>query len=210
MKTKVLLFILGAVLTLPQGWGRATETVNDETKSIENQPAGDYVLSIGDVIQVQIYLQSDLSTAVTIDSIGHIRLPLVDTVEISGFTIADAQTIIEQSYRDNEFLRSPHVTIRVLQHVMREVMITGQVKVPGSYRMPNDREMNILDLIVQAGGMTAVARGNSVSISRTNSSNQKTSTTVEVANLLRGDGDEQAPDLILKPGDIIFVPERIF
>jgi polysaccharide export outer membrane protein len=65
--------------------------------------------------------------------------------------------------------------------------------------------MSLIQVISQAGGLTAVANGDHVNLTR------KTSTGTQTINVSVGDIiDGKAPDVLLQPGDQIYVHERIF
>lgn len=172
--------------------------------------ADDSTLAVGDTIRIEVYLEPDLTTVARIDPAGQVRLPLVDNLRLAGLTVAGAQTAVEEAYRTGEFLLRPHAIVRVESRVTREVMISGQVRAPGSYAMPPDTAMSVLELIAKAGGFTDLARANAVSVTRTGEDGGKTTSLVEAARLIRGEGDAKAVGLLLRPGDIVFVPERIF
>lgn len=207
---ETLTLILGLMGVAHWGYAQNDFPVPDQDPDDTSSGLTDYVLEKGDRLRVEIYLQPDLHTTVSIDSTGMIRLPLVEELSVAGLTVGRAQQVIEAAFRDQEFLRNPHASIEIIAHVSRQVVVTGQVRNPGGYPVPLGGTMNLLDLLVQAGGFTEVARGNAVVITRADAAGNKTSHTIEAANLLRGEGDKASPELMLKPGDIVFVPERIF
>ncbi|HKB91991.1 MAG TPA: polysaccharide biosynthesis/export family protein [Opitutaceae bacterium] len=170
-----------------------------------------YQLNVTDKISVRIYQEEELTTIVRIDAGGKVNLPLVKEVKISGLTVRDAQAAIENAYRENRYLRSPQVTLTVEEYAPREVSIQGQVRAPGRYTLPIESTFSVIELVTKAGGLTDVAKGSSVMITRIGLDGQKTTTTVDVESILKGKGKANSTDtnLLLKPGDIVYVPERI-
>lgn len=171
---------------------------------------GESTLTPGDTVRIEIHLEPDLTTVTTIDAAGGVRLPLVDNLTIAGLSTAQAQSVIERAYHDGQFLLKPHATVQVEARVEREVMISGQVRAPGSYALPPDRSLSVIDLIAKAGGLTELARANAVTVTHTTAGGEKQTTVVEAARLIRGEGDAKDPGLLLAAGDIVYVPERIF
>lgn len=170
-----------------------------------------YVLTNTDRISVTIYQEEDLSRIARIDSQGRINLPLVGEVAISGLKVADAQAAIERAYQEGRYLRSPRVTITVEEYASREVSIQGQVRSPGRYPLPIESSMSILELVTRAGGFTDTAKGTSVRVTRIMPDGSKKNFEVDVESLIKGrrGANVQDSSLVLEPGDIIFVPERL-
>ena len=81
--------------------------------------------------------------------------------------------------------------------------VLGAVAKPGSY--PFVAGTTALQAITLAGGLSAIARGDSVVLTRRlNGSLKRFSVPVE--SITEG----EAEDIPIEPGDILFVPERIF
>ena len=70
--------------------------------------------------------------------------------------------------------------------------------------------MSVLDAITKSGGFTDLAKGNSVTITRTLSDGTKSVTTVDVQSVLRGrkTPEETNSSMLLLPDDIVYVPIR--
>jgi protein involved in polysaccharide export with SLBB domain len=63
--------------------------------------------------------------------------------------------------------------------------------------------MTIVEAISRAGGFTAMARQNAVTVTRTIEA-QKQTFTVPVASISKG----KANPFYMRPGDVVFVPQR--
>jgi polysaccharide export outer membrane protein len=85
------------------------------------------------------------------------------------------------------------------------VYVHGEVKVPGAVKSTSD--LTVLRAISQVGGVTALAATNRVEILR-GQGERKERIRVDVDKLMRSPGE--APDVLLKPNDIVFVPQRLF
>jgi len=94
-------------------------------------------------------------------------------------------------------------------HVPRRepVYVLGQVKRQGALPVPFAYPLTVSKAIALSGGFTPYARRNRVSVSR-RTDKAVESFTVDVGAVLAG-GDLDK-DMKLAPGDMVFVPERIF
>ena len=119
---------------------------------------------------------------------------------------------MENAYRDGRYLRNPQVTINVESYAAREISIQGQVRSPGRYPLPIETSMTVLELVTRAGGFTDTAKGTAVNITRVSLDGKKKVFTIDVDSLLKGKDRANITDnsLMLEPGDIVFVPERLF
>lgn len=170
-----------------------------------------YKITLTDLLRVDIYLEEDLRTLSRVDAKGRINLPLVGEVAVAGLTVSEAQKAVENAYRDGRFLRAPQVTINVEAYAAREVSIQGQVRSPGRYPLPIETSMTVLELVTKAGGFTDTARGTAVTVTRVLPDGKKQVFTLDVDSLIKGKSGASTADnsLLLEPGDIVFVPERI-
>jgi polysaccharide export outer membrane protein len=181
-----------------------------ETKS-DTQSSFIYKLTTADRLRVVLYGEPDLSTVTRIDARGNINLFLVGDVHVAGLTVGEAQKIIETAYRDGRFLRSPQATISVEDYAPRTVTVDGQVKSPGPLSLPVESTLTVYQAIIRAGGFTDVAKGSAVQVARILPDGTKKVFIVDVDSLIKGKGRTREHDdsLLLEPGDIIYVPERL-
>jgi polysaccharide export outer membrane protein len=169
-----------------------------------------YTLSPQDKVRVDVY-QEDLSSEVRVDALGNINLPLINQVHVGGLTVPAAQQVIQAAYHDGRFLVHPEVTISIEEYAMREVSIQGMVKNPGRYQLPPEGTYSVVDLVTKAGGFTDIAKGSEVTITHTGPDGKKTSFRVDVDALIKGKKSPQSDgnSLLLQPGDVVYVPERL-
>lgn len=170
-----------------------------------------YRLTVTDRIRISIFHEEDLATIARIDARGNVNLKLVGDLYVAGMTVAEAQQAIEKAYRDNRYLRSPQATITIEDYAPREVSISGQVKAPGRYLLPIESTLSIVELVTKAGGLTDIAKGSSVIVTRTSADGKMTTLTIDVDALIRGrkSNIRDNTSILLEPGDVVYVPERI-
>lgn len=108
-------------------------------------------ISFGDLIQVNVFDNPDLSVSLRVDSKGDIELPLGGAIKVSGMTAAEAGAAIASRLKDAGILLDPHVTVLILEYESQGVTITGEVRSPGVYQLLGNR--TVLDMIAMAGGL---------------------------------------------------------
>ena len=184
---------------------------DDRTQVPINQSVLAYTITLTDLLRVDIYQEDDLKTMSRVDAKGNVNLPLVGEVHVVGLTISNAQKAIENAYKDGRYLRTPQVTINVEAYASREVSIQGQVRSPGRFPLPIESSMTVLELVTKAGGFTDTAKGTAVNITRIKPDGKKQVFTIDVESLIKGKDKASISDnsLMLQPGDIVYVPERI-
>lgn len=184
-----------------------------QAETAENDPAFPkpsaeverYVLGPGDVIQVFVWRNTDLSTTVSVLPDGTVSTPLVDGLVASGKTPVQLARDIETAL--SEYLRSPRVSVLVesTKSTFRQVKLVGQLGNPQS--MPYEDGMTVMDAVLASGGLTPFAAGNRAKIVRKVDGKEK-EIPVKLRNLMEKGDLKQ--NVALQPGDILIVPETRF
>jgi len=167
-----------------------------------------YALTITDRIHLEVVGEAELGVSQRIDGHGNVNLVYIGEVHLAGLTITQAQDAVQQAYIDQKYLAHPQVTISVEEYATRSVSIQGSVKNPGRFELPPESSMSVVELVTKAGGFTDVGKGSDVRITHTNGG--KTDH-IDVQGIITGKASMKADDpaLILQPGDIVYVPEKI-
>lgn len=203
------------LLGLLAGWSvpHLSAQNNTDKENAEARKALVYRIATNDRIRVGVFQEPDLDIIARVDMKGTVNLPLVGQLSVQNLTINEAERVIENAYKDGRFLRNPQVTITVEEYAPREVSIQGQVKNPARYTLPIEQTMTVLELVTKAGGFTDTAKGTAVTVTRINADGTKQVFSVDVESLIKGKDKDKAntkdTSLILLPGDIVYVPERI-
>ena len=110
----------------------------------------DYLIRVGDTLSVTVFGEATLSQAsLRVLPGGNISMPLVGDVPVAGRTPTQASAAVARSLA--RYLRSPKVTVAVIIPATVDVMLLGNVKVPGKYPLlPGSR---LTDAIAAAGGL---------------------------------------------------------
>src|SRR3989441_10782781 len=126
--------------------------------SIDNQGIRNYLLGPGDVLDVRVFGQSDLSSQVEIDADGNISsLPFLETpIRAQCRTDKEVQKDIATAYA--KYIKNPQVSVRVTERKSRPpATISGAVRTPMQVTMM--RRARLHELITKAGGWTDRASG---------------------------------------------------
>lgn len=204
---RLLLLIVAASLL-----GAPTSTLAQSGNPADAKKSYVHRLQLADRVRVAVYQEDDLTSVVRIDARGRINLPLLGEVPIGGLTVSEAQETIQSAYRENRFLRNPQVTLSVEEYAPREVSIHGQVRSPGRYSLPNESTFTVEELVTKAGGLNDIAKGSAVTVRRTLADGTTQTFTVDVQSIIKGrrnDPKVAESNILLLPGDIVYVPERL-
>ena len=177
----------------------------------ESRKALLYTIAITDSLRVAVFGEDDLSRVSRVDAKGMINLPLIGEVRVFGLTLRDAEQTIANAYRDGRYLRNPQVTINVEVYAIREISVQGQVKIPQRVVLPAESTMSVLEAVTKCGGFTDTAKGTEVRVTRIGADGKVKTFVVDVDSLIKGKNKAKSEDdsLLLLPGDIIYVPEKI-
>jgi polysaccharide export outer membrane protein len=97
---------------------------------------------------------------------GNISLPLVGSVNVVGNTVEKATTAI-RGLLAKDYLVNPRVTLTVVEFAKRRFTVLGQVQHSGTYDMPPDDSVSLLQAIATAGGYTRIGDASKITVQRT-------------------------------------------
>lgn len=193
-------------------WAISVFAQGTATGSIPPANNQDYKIVPRDYIDFQVHSQPDTATQQRISANGEMQLPLIGTTKLAGLTVREAERMLERRFREGGFFVAPQVILSVEKYRERYVSLLGQVKNPDRVEFPLEtNSMSILDAIARVGGFTRIARTDAVQIIRTGADGQQVRTTLNIDEFLKPKPVSVVPgEFQLQPGDVIFVPERVF
>ena len=179
-------------------WSRTPQT--PEVPPRPFTPAS--TLGAGDVFEVKVYDEKELSGIYRVSSAGEISFPLIGKLKIAGLTSTDAADLI-QSRLGEKYLRNPQVSILIKEYNSKKVSVFGQVNKPGTFKF-EDR-MSVIQAVSMAGGFTKLAAKNDTTVTRIiDGAEKRFPVPVEAI------AEAEAKNFFLEPGDIVYVPESIW
>ncbi|HET7865272.1 MAG TPA: XrtA/PEP-CTERM system exopolysaccharide export protein [Burkholderiaceae bacterium] len=187
--------------------GCAVLNINGYPPAPASAQTPDHSYKIGplDTVNVVVWRNPELSAAVTVRPDGRISTPLAEDMLAAGRSSAELARDIEKVL--GRVVRDPVVTVLVggfSGTFGEQIRIVGEAARPQSVAFRQN--MTLLDVMIQAGGLTDFADGNSAVLVR--GSEQGKQYSVRLKDLLKR-GDISA-NVDVKPGDIIIVPQSWF
>lgn len=168
----------------------------------------DYVIGAGDTLSIVVYRAPELSADLPVRPDGRISVPLAPDITAAGKTPTQLANEIEQRLR--EYVREPNVSVLVRSFVGppdRQIRVIGEAAQPMA--IPYRDGMTVLDVMIQARGLTRYAAGNSAEIVRRDQADGPSrSIPVRLNDLLRSGDISQ--DVAMRPGDTLVIPQGWF
>ena len=164
-----------------------------------------YVIGPGDMVNIVVFRNPELSMTVPVRPDGKIAAPLVEDLPAIGKDSTTLARDIEKAL--SKFIRDPVVTVVVTGFsgaYSEQIRVVGEAAKPQA--IPYKQRMTLLDVMIAVGGMTDFADGNGASILRTAEGNKQYS--VRIKDLLNR-GDVSA-NVEMKPGDVVIIPKSWF
>jgi polysaccharide export outer membrane protein len=168
------------------------------TRSPE-QVEGDYIIGPGDVLQIFVWKEPDLTRDVTVRVDGKITVPLLGDLAAAGRTPQQLGSDLGKALA--KFLSTPQVTLGVSQANSSRFYVMGQVNAPGVF--PLAGRVSVLQGLALAGGLREFAKSDGIQIIR---QSQGTQTFIPVNYKKLEDGRDISQNILLRPGDTILVP----
>lgn len=198
----VFVFVLSTLLA---GCG-TTPGRGDALPAATASETGEYLIGPGDVLQVFVWGQPELSVTVPVRPDGRVSTPLIEDIEAVGKTPTQLAREMEQVL--SEYIRSPEVNVIVQNFVGtfgRQIRVLGQAAEPRA--VPYRDRMTLLDVMIEVGGLTRFAAGNRSRVVRTVNGRSE-EIRVRLDDLLNRGRIEE--NIVMQPGDIVIIPEAVF
>ncbi len=203
--TMTALLVIAAATYLS---GCATESRGGSAAGLSAVGAAspDYVIGPGDTLTVSVYHVRDLSLSLPVRPDGRISMPLVTDMVAAGKTPTELARDIQAQLKD--YVKNADVTVIVTGFVGpfdQQVRVIGEATQPLAF--PYSDHMTLLDVMIEAKGLTRFAAGNSAKIVRRDSHGFQT-IPVRLGDLIR-DGDV-TQNVAMRPGDTLVIPQTWF
>ena len=168
----------------------------------------EYRVGPGDVLEVTVFGNDDLSRTATIQTSGVIALPLLGEVEVAGLTLPEVQRKLA-TLLARDYLVNPQVEVKVKDYQSQFVSVVGEVNSPGRKALRG--RTRLIDVLVEAGGFTPRASGE-IQIARREGSFEGGAKILR----MRLSGSSPSPqdqvnlEVLLKNGDLITASAKYY
>ena len=145
-----------------------------------------------------------------VDADGYISMELIGQVKCDGMSLVGLQRKLESAYK--KYYLRPSVTVSFVpgQGVSPygTVTVLGEVGRPGPVDVPPTMDLRLTKALLMAGGVNAIADKRRVKVTRCDKDGKQTKTRVDLIEI----GEEGRPDkdMLLKAGDVVWVPMSIW
>ncbi len=142
----VTIACLGVLATTIPAHAQAPQIV--DPKALPEVMSGPYKVAVGDVLEINFFKATQMSTTRTVGPDGEIYLPLVGRVAVFGRTVDDVTAELNTRY--GEEMVNPQITVSVSQYSGMKVYVGGEVNFPSlrDYR----GGLTLVQAIMDAGG----------------------------------------------------------
>jgi polysaccharide export outer membrane protein len=162
-------------------------------------PAVDYVIGPGDILEISVWKEPDLTKLVTVLPDGKIAFPLIGQIHAEGLTIDQLKGKIEPKIE--RFVPNPNLSVAVQQINSLQVYVVGKVLNPGRFEL--NTNVNVLQALAMAGGLNPFAKRSKIKIFRQNAGGDLI---FDFDYDVISKGEELGQNIRLKRGDVIVVP----
>ncbi len=165
-----------------------------------------YLIDSKDILNITVFDEPGLSMKVGVSDEGILSYPLIGDIEAKGLTTQEVKEVLEQRLKDG-YLKNPEVTVMLDIALMeqskeKEVFVLGEVNRSGAIPILG-KYLSVLEAVTKAGGFTKLAAPNRTKVIRVEEGEEKTI----MVNLNKVKKGNKSLDIILKPGDVVVVPE---
>lgn len=144
---------------------------------------------------------------------GQVTLPLVGTIGTLDMQPDELEARLAEAY--SKYFVEPQVIVDVVKDERPDAMspwgsvtVLGRVKQPGRIAIPPTMDLTVSAAIQRAGGFDSSSRKTAIRVTRRAPDG---SMDVREVNLdAVGSRGEVGHDIVLKPDDVVFVPELVF
>ena len=159
-------------------------------------------LGVADTIEIKFFYSPELDDIQTVRPDGMISLQLIGDVQVAGYTPMEFADILKERYAGE--LREPKIVVVAKNFSDYNVYVGGEVASPKI--VPLAGRMTALRAIIDAGGFTPTAKKQNVIIIRKGTEDIPVEKLmINMKDVLYAGNTEN--DILLKPFDIIYVPE---
>jgi polysaccharide biosynthesis/export protein len=176
-----------------------TVTSSQQTPDLEVPSSADYVLQPGDVLNVSVWKETDLTAEVLIQPDGGMSFALAGELHAAGHTVSELTTMLEKRIR--KFEPDAVVTVSIKLASGNRVYVIGKVNHPGDF--PLNRPTDVMQALSLAGGATPFAETNAIRILRRDGGRQ-TAIAFRYGDVEHGRRLQQ--NILLQSGDTVVVP----
>lgn len=175
------------------------ETDTSVTSQEKGITVSEFILGVGDEVELTVYRHDDLNKKVRIPPDGINTFPLIGEIPTKGMSIHQLRKNIKESL--STYVVAPQVSLEITSFKGQKIFILGEVNMPGAYQI--DTPTTIIEAIAKAGGYTLDGKYSSVVLVRGGPEKPELKRLDLKKTFTQGDVSQ---NVFLKSGDVVYVP----
>jgi polysaccharide biosynthesis/export protein len=160
-----------------------------------------YKVQRSDVLVLTFPLTPEFNQKVMVEPDGYVSLQGTNSISVLGMTLPEVNLAIKNAYA--KVLHAPVLQVDLTEFQKPYFIVTGQVTKPGQYDLRSD--ITVSEAIGIAGGFLPTAK-TQVFLYHRNSTGWVEAKELKLKDFLHGKNVNEDSDM--RPGDMIFVPEK--
>jgi protein involved in polysaccharide export with SLBB domain len=169
-----------------------------------------HTLAIGDVLSFRIVEDEEEPRPLVVTDSGDLEVPYLGRFPAENRTCKQLARELKAALEKEYYYQATViVAVNSMARSRGKVYLVGPVRMPGPQELPSDEVLTLSKAILRAGGFTDFADKHNVKITRQESAGKsdKVTLVVDVGQIF--DKGKTEKDVALKPGDLIYIPERM-
>jgi polysaccharide export outer membrane protein len=192
----VALLLLFCAAVTPAGPATAQSSLPPAARS-----DGGYKLQPGDILEILVWKEQDLTKEVLIRPDGGISFPLAGDLDAGGHTVQELRDQLRE--RLGRFIPDLDVTVVLKEVKGNKIYVIGQVAKPGEFVV--NPQVDVMQALTMAGGVTAFASLGDIFVLRRNGDGGQQQRIAFDFNAV-AKGRELQQNIMLQSGDVLVVP----
>ncbi|NJN52447.1 MAG: hypothetical protein HC809_12510 [Gammaproteobacteria bacterium] len=158
-----------------------------------------YAVQAGDLLQISVWREPELTRELRVSPDGWITFPLVGELSVAGQTLEEIRSELET--RLGRFVNQAVVDVSVKEPDGNRIFVLGKVNRPGAF--PFSKSIDVMQALSLAGGTSKFAAIDDIRILRRSGAQQQTFD-FSYSDVERGRRLDQ--NIVLESGDVVVVP----
>jgi polysaccharide export outer membrane protein len=190
-----------AVTAGPVSASTAAAARSDDDRPALQQRNPRYQVMRDDILNISFPISPELNQTVTVQPDGYITLVNVGSLFIQGMTVPEVTDALTKAY--SKILHDPIINVDLKDFQKPFFVVTGQVAKPGQYDLRYDTTVS--EAIAISGGLLPTAKTQLLIYHRVSPGWMEVKK-YNLHDFLNGKNVNE--DAEVKPGDMIFIPEK--
>ena len=183
-----------------EGTSIPTATSQAEANESDTVAASEqYIVQPGDVLTISVWKEENLQREVVVRPDGMLNFPLIGDLDVNGKTIE--QVKIDLADKLTRFVPDPVVSVAMRSSQGYKIYVVGKVTRPGE--LVSNRNIDVMQALSMAGGLTPFASANKIKILR-REKGVLIAIPFRYSDVRKGKKLEQ--NIVLRGGDVVVVP----